>query len=539
MKALTKQFKITFRLQQTGNKTNPIQCLMSLGTKDGDKYLRVIAPIGITLKPTEWNSTKGRPVDSNLNLKLNILEDVIMTEMKNFDRLKDETIIEKHAEGFFKKMVMDNIDEIIHEKKSRAESLFDEYGETFNIDKSTAWYFVKKAKYMKFRIVDDKGNIISPESFFHNEKESGAGSTAPEGTNPTFPTMTLLAADKKEIINKKYMQVVQGEGAKYTLPANCVLFSDLIKLVGKDKIEERELTSDAKDAKYKTLANKLDLWNDKLTIAEYTDKVATQFTKWLKDNSKTTNTLGNYITPLKAVLIHAQVKYKILTHVETRDSIYDKQQEQVRQPYLNFQQLEVLQSMKFEDKNLEIARDLALISSHTGGSRFSDWNQYFQLQTEVVDGKLIDVIARMNSKTGTETTIPVQPFIVNIIKKYDGSFPELEDGTFNEHIRTVCKLAGEIEPSFLSEYVYHRKDLKTGKPEPVKVEDENGELTIPKLYMLMGSHSFRRSFCTNYYNMGIDADTLREFTSQSLNVFMSYVKSNNKDKMKKFVEKVF
>lgn len=238
------------------------------------------------------------------------------------------------------------------------------------------------------------------------------------------------------------------------------------------------------------------------------------------------NTVGKIIKELKAVLRQAErdganayTAYKDFTvYTEAVDNVYlsEVELEAIRTANLNKKPHEVkelisAQKVEFEmldddwrvyGGTLEKVRDWFLLLAWTG-SRFSDLEKISQ--QEVGTG----FISFRQQKTNTKVVIPVHPVVREILERYDYAMPlPISNQKFNHYLKIVCLLAG-----------IDNMESKT--------RTEGGVLkttTSPK-WMLVSSHTGRRSFCTNMYKRGLPTITIMAISGHTTEKsFLRYIK---------------
>jgi len=164
----------------------------------------------------------------------------------------------------------------------------------------------------------------------------------------------------------------------------------------------------------------------------------------------------------------------------------------LRKQYLSFNELEVLFNYDFKDNSkLSNARDLLYIMSFTA-MRVGD---LMRLDFSLLKQKKFTYKQR---KTGTIVTVPIVPQLKKLI---DLRLPDkISHQKLNDYIKLVCKEVG-----FTKLVLGYKIDAKANRK---KV----GE--YPK-YQLIMNHSGRRSFATNYLNIGMTPNEVRSITGHA------------------------
>lgn len=517
VKTPLKNFKVSFRLQKTKAQTHPIQVLLNLQTKDVDgTYIRLVQQTGITLKEAEWNFVKGRPIDSKLNQTLVNLEVEILKEVDSIRGAKNEVIQKWFHEGEFKTILQDAVNKKILGKPTSFDIL------AKRLSSHPGFKNVKdRIIESQLRLVDDQGKEVDLNKFFDYWGAFNGSELIKEGVTPA--------------------KIVGGsETKKQEFDPNPIPFYKYVLQVAEKKVKRGDLQE---TAGYETLSKQFQIFDSTITIKQFDDNYSIEFLSWLRERLNTVNNYGKYIKNLKSVINYAldEDRYKI--DCRTKSTIYAGAKEEIIHPYLTEEQLSALEKLTFskDESEFEYCRDLALIASYSGGVRYGNWKQMFFVQKTKVEGQLIHFIESMSTKQGERKQIPLMDNIYNLIAKYEFNFQEINDDDFNKYIKIICERAGKIDPSFIDEYLYYRKSLKTNKPEPVKryFKSEN-KTRIPRLCDLISSHTMRRSFATNfYYHRKIHAEIVMQFTGHTkLEDFLLYCKATHRTKFDDFAKQV-
>ena len=282
-----------------------------------------------------------------------------------------------------------------------------------------------------------------------------------------------------------------------------------------------------------------------IQFAEITKLFVDKFTNWLINTKNySTNYSGKQLEILKTVCIDAEKNdipvtaySKIIQHF--RESDNDRYIQT-----LSFDEIEKIKKADLEDidvlkkfkiQNPELSKNLSITPETLNNAR-----KWILLGCEVGQrgGDLLKMSysnIRYNGKsyyadvtqqkTGKSVTIGlIAPHVIDII---ENGFPKaLPLQKLNDYIKVVCKL------SDIDEVVKGTK---------LNIETNRKEFgNFPK-YELMSSHSFRRSFATNYYKK-IPTAILINITGHSKeSLFLSYInkredKDANADLFMKFYE---
>lgn len=260
-------------------------------------------------------------------------------------------------------------------------------------------------------------------------------------------------------------------------------------------------------------------------------KFYNRFVVYLQNKQFTTNTVGKIIKELKAVLRQAErdgintcALYRDFTvHTESVDNVYlsEEELEKIRMAELNIkvQDLKDLiaeQGCNFDmldddwrvyGGTLQKVRDWFLMLAWTG-SRFSDLDKISQ--QEVGSG----YITFRQQKTNTKVVIPVHPVVREILERYHYEMPTpISNQKFNLYLKVVCLLAG----------------ITTMES---RTRTEGGVLktTSSPKWMLVSSHTGRRSFCTNMYKRGLPTITIMAISGHTTEKsFLRYIKVSQEE----------
>lgn len=247
---------------------------------------------------------------------------------------------------------------------------------------------------------------------------------------------------------------------------------------------------------------------------------------YLQAKQFTANTVGKIIKELKAVLKQAErdsvntstVYRDFMVYTEVVDNVYlsEEELEAIRTADLNKKLQEVkkliaAQKVEFEmldddwrvyGGTLEKVRDWFLLLAWTG-SRFSDLEKISQ--QEVGTG----FISFRQQKTNTKVVIPVHPVVHGILDRYGYAMPApISNQKFNHYLKIVCLLAGI-----------------TGMESKTRTEGGILKTTTSPKWMMVSSHTGRRSFCTNMYKRGLPTITIMAISGHTTEKsFLRYIK---------------
>ncbi len=514
---------VSFKLKPTQTKKFPMLVMVSYGglkNKNGG-YIKSMVNAGITMPPDEWDDKNGTPKDFKLRKKLLILEQKIKS---NFGFQPEEAIVQMDDIGYLKEWIKKVINTYIHNKPDievwGSGGEHDEWKD--KILKNHKW-LVDRFNEFELRLIDKKGREINFEKF--------------TDLNYTREDLDLLIKSQQELdadIKKEDLYPV--------------LFHEYIRQVGELKLKEIDLKiklSQNGKRIYTNLAKKFEKFNPNITLGNMSDTVCKDFLNWLKDtdeyNIKTINAWGSMIKILKAVLSYATKhdfssfydrKPATLDHIHLYKGIYAKRKEDVINIFIDEQMLDELSTLtfnnlpedfKYNKEQLSYARDIFIIGCNTF-SRLGDIKKMFNPQ-KYKDGTCY--IEYTDNKTLKQSQVPISNFCYDLIKKYP-KFKNINNSDFNKQIKEVCKLAGWTHPINL-EY----QNLNSGS------EDDKIIQSSKPFYLMVKSHTMKRSACTNAYLRGVSKDVIILF-SHHVNVDMldKYIKVSNLTKIQNYKDKV-
>lgn len=234
---------------------------------------------------------------------------------------------------------------------------------------------------------------------------------------------------------------------------------------------------------YKQTIKKLKDFNKKINYNLDFDNIDLNFyylfIKFLEEEKYSLNTIGKHIKNLKTILNRA-TDSGLNTNLEYRQREFKVLNEITTEIYLTTDEIDKIYNLNLSDKpHWEQARDLFIIGYYTG-QRVSDFNRLTKDNIKVFEGNKVFEIHQM--KTKKTVYVPIHKRVLNILgSRYDGGLPsKMPDKSINEYIKLIGKRA-EINELII------RQITRAG-------EMENGSVLK---YNMIGTHTARRSFCTN------------------------------------------
>ncbi|MCB9291576.1 MAG: site-specific integrase [Lewinellaceae bacterium] len=219
------------------------------------------------------------------------------------------------------------------------------------------------------------------------------------------------------------------------------------------------------------------------------------------------NTVVKHIKILKTFL-HQAVK---AGHTSNRAfTSFSMREEPPVLTYLTPDELEALYRIDLSaNHRLARVRDRAIVSGYTA-MRFSDVDRLTDAHFVTIPARegRIDGIRFMMSKTADIVTIPLHPYVKEIVERYGGRLPVISNQKANDYIKEACRIAGIDSPVTL---VRNRGGKKV---------DE----VMPK-WQAVTTHTFRATAATNLYRAGVPPKTIMKFGGwKTREVFERYIK---------------
>ncbi|MDP3683258.1 MAG: tyrosine-type recombinase/integrase, partial [Ignavibacteria bacterium] len=257
-----------------------------------------------------------------------------------------------------------------------------------------------------------------------------------------------------------------------------------------------------------------DLKFDNLQLQFYDDFV--QYLKFTKNFS--TNTLGKYIKTVKTVMREANEK-GLTDNIQYRSKRFKVLTEATDKIYLNEAELQKMIDLDLSDNfRLERVRDLFILGCWTG-LRYID---FIDISPKSIRGDFLKV---KQIKTDSEVVIPIHDHVRNILNRYQNLTnnslpPAISNAKMNLYVKEVAELAGLDE-------IVETKVTKAGK-------------TVSKIatkHQIVATHTARRSFATNMYQMGVPTITIMAITGHKTETsFMRYIKVTPEEHAKRMME---
>ena len=193
------------------------------------------------------------------------------------------------------------------------------------------------------------------------------------------------------------------------------------------------------------------------------------------------NSIGKDIKNIKAVCRDAKDR-GIQVNENVLSQKFNAPSEKSLFVVLNETELEMIREFQGSDY-LENARDWLLIGCWTG-CRYEDLKE-LKKENILPHSSGRKIIQYTQKKTGKMVSLPIHPYVAEIIEKLDGFPRSIENVNFNKYIKEVCRQ---------SNLTYNESGSRQNPETHLK---EEGEF---EKWKLVRSHTCRRSFATNHYN---------------------------------------
>ncbi|GBF22378.1 MULTISPECIES: tyrosine-type recombinase/integrase [Arenibacter] len=220
------------------------------------------------------------------------------------------------------------------------------------------------------------------------------------------------------------------------------------------------------------------------------------FLEFLENDDKSLNTIGKHIKNLKSFL-NSATQDGLNKNLFYTNSAFKAPKEQTTAIYLDELELKKMADYDFSGyRNWGHARDIFLIGCYTG-QRVSDYNGLTKANYLIKDGVRFFKIKQ--KKTGREVFCPITHETQAILSKYDNNPPpKMNEQDINEFIKEVGRKVGlndMVSNSYTKGGVEHVDEVMK--------------------YKLIGTHTARRSFCTNMYKKGMSIYDIMHFSGHS------------------------
>jgi integrase len=221
------------------------------------------------------------------------------------------------------------------------------------------------------------------------------------------------------------------------------------------------------------------------------------------DLNHSLNTFGKRIKTIKSIMNYA-TEIGVNKNLEYQKASFKVLSVKTKRVYLTIEEINKIKELNLS-VSLAKARDSFVLMCYLG-LRFSD---YLKINQNSISNGFLDIIMH---KTNESVSIPIHPYALEIIKRYNYILPKISNSKLNKMIKKVCKYA-EIDN---------------------EVTDK-GE--IKKKYKLVTCHTARRSFATNGYLSDVPVRDLMMITGHKKeSTFLNYVQVKREVKLSRILE---
>jgi integrase len=230
-----------------------------------------------------------------------------------------------------------------------------------------------------------------------------------------------------------------------------------------------------------------------------------KFTNWLINVKKySINNAGKQIDMLKNICSDAyKQEIEVNPYFKNIEGFNERNEDRYIVT-LSFEDLEKIYNTEIENPSLNNARKWILIGCELG-QRGGDLLDITFDNVRYIDGLMVIDIVQTKTKKG----IPVPVLNKNVVKLIENEFPyKISTQKLNDYIKEVCKIVG------ISEII-----------EGKKIDSKSNRKVLGKYpkYELITTHSFRRSYATNYYKLIPTAVLIGTTGHSKESIFLQYI----------------
>lgn len=184
--------------------------------------------------------------------------------------------------------------------------------------------------------------------------------------------------------------------------------------------------------------------------------------------------------------------------------------------YLSEAELDILFGLEGLSERLSNVRDMFLIGAYSG-LRFSDFSAVTRENVVKVEfgGRMVDAIRVTMKKTKNVVTIPLShPHLRAILERHGWKAPRaISNQKMNQFLKELGEIAGFTDTVEVNEFISGRHVRRTCKK-----------------YELIGTHTARRSFCTNALKAGLSVPDVMKFSGHtSVTSLLRYLRMSSEE----------
>jgi integrase len=297
------------------------------------------------------------------------------------------------------------------------------------------------------------------------------------------------------------------------------LFVDWVdKYIETLELENKSLRRIKNLKQLKSVVNKYD---KDLAIKDLVLDELDKFKLWLmKDQRYGINTANNIIADFKLICKTAELKVSVPIDYRHWKKLRQSKAGKYNQKEiitLTREEIKRLEELELKEDHLINARKWLIIGVNTA-QRGSELLSLTKQSFKYVDGSLM--IDFSQKKVGKAMRIPALKRVKELYESEELPY-KIAIQNLNDHLKTLGKLAKIDTP------------IRWYKREVVEIEGKKRQRHILKerpKYEYLASHIFRRTFCTYYMEMEVDAKEIMKISGhESKEMLMTYVKEARPD----------
>jgi integrase len=267
---------------------------------------------------------------------------------------------------------------------------------------------------------------------------------------------------------------------------------------------------------------------------DITPEMLDDFRIWVESKGLNANTVHAVFRSLKAVMRQGWAEGKTDNPISNSKK-FNGIQGPVDKIYLTEEEVDAIRKVELTpetvkaagrerwSRSFEIARDMFLVGIATA-QRFSDFrnikpDDIITEEETTPDGKTVvrHYINFRQKKTGKSLTIPASNELLSILQKYNYNLPRPCLQTFNDHLKTIAKMAGITDKQLITK-------IEGGK----KIEQ------YIERWELVSSHTCRRTAITQMFLKGWPMqDVMLMSGHESTATMQKYIKATSKERGQK------